>query len=184
MMNDIGSAIAVRPYVILEDSPLLSATGLSTYVFDTKVTFQQLLTWISNKKDIVATATVATTGLTAVFSLQLSSSAVRKHRNKDESELRKGLLNLGLRFCRASHSTEYDGSIYAGYAFKATTSGSNCDTAALEKTIKSAAKECANGLHTGKAVVGCCRFSYGRTWDRPSQSTAAPEKFAAKDVDC
>ncbi|CEJ62110.1 hypothetical protein PMG11_10620 [Penicillium brasilianum] len=66
--------------------------------------------------------------------------------------------------CTLVYGTDTTGSISEGYAYKATTTGSNCDTTAETKTILAAVGKCANALNAEGAVTGCCTMNRGGTW--------------------
>jgi hypothetical protein len=66
--------------------------------------------------------------------------------------------------CTLTYGTDSDDGSYEGYAFQATTTGSNCDTTAIYQTILNAVEGCANKLHNARSVRGCCKSSHGGTW--------------------
>ncbi|KAJ5338991.1 hypothetical protein N7541_010964 [Penicillium brevicompactum] len=86
--------------------------------------------------------------------------------------------------CTMTYGTDSDGTYFEGYAYEATTSGSNCDTTAEKKTILAAVEKCANRLHTYGAVRGCCTFSHGGTWTGHLRLTAEPLKYPVTSVTC
>jgi hypothetical protein len=65
--------------------------------------------------------------------------------------------------CTLVYGTTTSGSRTEGYAYKATTTGSNCDTTAETKTILAAVDKCANALNAEGAVTGCCVMNHGGT---------------------
>jgi coenzyme F420-reducing hydrogenase delta subunit len=63
--------------------------------------------------------------------------------------------------CTLIYGTDNKGSISEGYAYKARTTGLNCDTSAETKTILAAVEKCANALNSEGAVTGCCTMNHG-----------------------
>lgn len=94
---------------------------------------------------MIATATVVSHAFTAIAAansaLELYNDIAAKIKAKSDANS-----------CTLIFGTEYDDGYFSGYAFKATTTGKNCDTTALKKTILKAVNECANKLHDAKAV--------------------------------
>ncbi|KAJ5874126.1 uncharacterized protein N7529_002556 [Penicillium soppii] len=86
--------------------------------------------------------------------------------------------------CTMTYGTDSDGTYFEGYAYEATTTGSNCDTTAEKKTILGAVEKCANRLHSRGATRGCCTFSYGGTWTGHLRLTAEPVKYPVTSVTC
>ncbi|KAF7156373.1 hypothetical protein CNMCM6106_009640 [Aspergillus hiratsukae] len=54
--------------------------------------------------------------------------------------------------CTLTYGTDTADDYYYGYAYEATTTGSNCDTTAEKKTILAAVEKCANQLHAAGAL--------------------------------
>lgn len=86
--------------------------------------------------------------------------------------------------CSMIIGTDTDGIHIEGFAYEATTSGSNCRTTAEKKTILAAVKKCANHLHSNGAVRGCCKFSHGGTWTGHLRLTGDPRIFPIHSVNC
>ncbi|KAF3386302.1 hypothetical protein F1880_000399 [Penicillium rolfsii] len=86
--------------------------------------------------------------------------------------------------CTLVYETDTTGSISEGYAFKATTTGSNCDTTAETKTILSAVEKCANALNAEGAVTGCCTMHHGGTWHGHLRLSGSPTSYPVTYVTC
>jgi hypothetical protein len=86
--------------------------------------------------------------------------------------------------CTLTYGTDISGEYYYGYAYKATTTGENCDTTAERKTILSAVEKCATTLHSKGAAVGCCTFHHGGTWHGHLQLSAEPGTYPVHKVTC
>ncbi|PYH85790.1 hypothetical protein BO82DRAFT_371237 [Aspergillus uvarum CBS 121591] len=71
-----------------------------------------------------------------------------------------------------------------GYAYEATTSGSNCESTAEKKTILAAVEKCATALNAAGAVRGCCTRTHGGTWEGHLRLTAEPSVYPATTVTC
>ncbi|KAJ5715388.1 Ras-like protein [Penicillium malachiteum] len=70
--------------------------------------------------------------------------------------------------CTLTYGTDLSGEYFYGYAYKATTTGKNCDTTAERKTILNAVDRCAKKLQSKGAAVGCCTFAHGGNLAWPS----------------
>lgn len=90
----------------------------------------------------------------------------------------------GKNSCALNHSSEYNGRVIEGYAYYATTMGSNCDTFPGLETIENAVGKCANFLSKKQAVQGCCNLSLGRTWHTLLRLSSEPGMFPADQIDC
>jgi hypothetical protein len=86
--------------------------------------------------------------------------------------------------CTLTYGTDISGELFYGYAYKATTTGENCDTTAEKKTILSAVEKCATTLYKKGATVGCCTFHHGGTWHGHLQLSAMPNLYPAHTVTC
>ncbi|CAK4010823.1 Hypothetical predicted protein [Lecanosticta acicola] len=161
-IDDTGFTLAVVPGVLHESSPLLQPTKL-----------------VRRKKIevVVAVAVVATAGFNAIISansgFDLYNSIAAKISKKSDNNA-----------CTLTYGTDADDGYYVGYAYRATTTGTNCDTTAIEKTVQNAVYECANKLHSAGVITGCCQFSHGGTWTGHLRLTNAPDRFPATYVNC
>lgn len=161
-IDNNGTTMAVIPSVILEDSHLLQDTGLE------------------RRKAIdvvVAVSTAAGAGFTAIIA---ANAAVDLYDNIAAKIKAKSDANS----CTLTYGTDGDDGYYEGYAYQATTTGSDCDTTAIQKTINNAVAECANSLHAAGMVRGCCRFSHGGDWTGHLRLTNAPNTYPATSVNC
>ncbi|KAJ5864005.1 uncharacterized protein N7529_005921 [Penicillium soppii] len=86
--------------------------------------------------------------------------------------------------CTLTYGTDISGDYFYGYAYKATTTGENCDTTAERKTILSAIENCATSLHSKGAAVGGCTFHHGGTWHGHLQLSAEPVIYPVHKVTC
>jgi hypothetical protein len=146
----------VIPDTLLEDSPLLNVTGFEK----------------RRKIDVVvAVATVVGSTASVVIAANAGTDIYEYIAQKinDKSNRNSCTLTYGS---------------YEGYAFQATTTGSNCDTTAIYQTILNAVEDCANKLQNARSVRGCCKFSHGGTWTGHLRLTADPDQFPATTVNC
>ncbi|OJJ98577.1 hypothetical protein ASPACDRAFT_122439 [Aspergillus aculeatus ATCC 16872] len=86
--------------------------------------------------------------------------------------------------CTITYGVDSDGSHTEGYAYKASTTGSNCDTTAELKTIRSATEKCATTLSTMGAVRGCCTMTHGGTWEGHLRLSGDPTSYPVTTVTC
>ncbi|OJJ97405.1 hypothetical protein ASPACDRAFT_62435 [Aspergillus aculeatus ATCC 16872] len=86
--------------------------------------------------------------------------------------------------CTITYGVDSEESYVEGYAYEATTSGSNCETTAEKKTILAAVEKCATALNAAGAVRGCCTMTHGRTWEGHLRLTAEPSVYPATTVTC
>jgi hypothetical protein len=87
--------------------------------------------------------------------------------------------------CTLVFGTDYDDGYYEGYAHQATTTGKNCDTTAIQKTINNVVRNCATKLNEASAVTGCCKFRDGEgSWYVHLRLSASPEKFPVQSAQC
>ncbi|KAJ5296217.1 uncharacterized protein N7443_007110 [Penicillium atrosanguineum] len=86
--------------------------------------------------------------------------------------------------CSLTYGDYTDGERIEGYAYRATTTGTNCQTTALESAIYAALRRCANKLHKGGATTGCCKFRHGGSWTGHLRLSAEPKKHPASDITC
>ncbi|PYH48543.1 uncharacterized protein BP01DRAFT_289377 [Aspergillus saccharolyticus JOP 1030-1] len=86
--------------------------------------------------------------------------------------------------CTITYGTDSDGSHTEGYAYKASTTGSNCDTTAELKTIRSATEKCATTLSTMGAVRGCCTMTHEGTWEGHLRLSGDPTSYPVTTVTC
>ncbi|GKZ30458.1 hypothetical protein AbraIFM66950_009168 [Aspergillus brasiliensis] len=86
--------------------------------------------------------------------------------------------------CTLTYGTDVSGEKVLGYAYKATTTGSNCDTTAEKKTILAAVEKCVTTLHNSGTTVGCCEFNHGGTWHGHLRLSAEPSVYPVHAVDC
>ncbi|KAG2019251.1 hypothetical protein GB937_005164 [Aspergillus fischeri] len=84
--------------------------------------------------------------------------------------------------CALAYGTDSNGTHTEGYAYKATTTGSNCETTAEKKTLLSAMEKCANALHTKGAVWGCCTMHHGGTWHGHLRLSGDPTNYLVMSV--
>jgi hypothetical protein len=155
VIDDLGTQLSVIPDTLLEDSPLLNLTGLEK----------------RKKIDlIVAVATVVGSTASVVIAANAGTDIYEyiAQKIKDKSDRNS---------CTLTYGTDSDDGSYEGYAFQATTTGSNCDTTAIYQTILNAVEDCANKLHNARSVRGCCKSSHGGTWTGHLRLTADPDQF-------
>lgn len=155
-------SLAVIPEILADSSPLLNTTGLEAR---------------GAIKVSVAVATVIGSGASVIIA---GNAAVDLYDNIAAKIKAKSNANS----CTLTYGTDSDDGYYEGYAYEATTTGSNCDTTALLKTIQTAVKKCATDLSTGGATRGCCKFTHGGTWTGHLRLTAEPVKFPVTSVTC
>jgi hypothetical protein len=87
--------------------------------------------------------------------------------------------------CTLVFGTDYNDGYYEGYAHQATTTGKNCGTTAIQKTIDNAVRNCATKLNEASAVTGCCNFRHGEgSWHRHLRLSASPERFPVQLAQC
>ncbi|KAJ5443694.1 uncharacterized protein N7458_007566 [Penicillium daleae] len=86
--------------------------------------------------------------------------------------------------CCLNFGADTEGTYFGGYAYKATTSGSNCHAQTGQKTILVAVKKCAYRLHEHGATRGCCAFTLGGTWTGHLRLSAEPTEYPATSVTC
>ncbi|PYH99851.1 hypothetical protein BO71DRAFT_463178 [Aspergillus ellipticus CBS 707.79] len=86
--------------------------------------------------------------------------------------------------CNLNYGTELSGEYFYGYAYKATTTKTNCETTAEKKTLLSAVEKCALNLHKQGMTVGCCAFSHQGSWRGHLRLSAEPDLYPVKTVDC
>ncbi|PYI31323.1 hypothetical protein BP00DRAFT_475271 [Aspergillus indologenus CBS 114.80] len=86
--------------------------------------------------------------------------------------------------CTITYGVDSEESYVEGYAYEATTSGSNCETTAEKKTILAAVEKCATALNAAGAVRGCCTMTHGGTWEGHLRLTAEPSVYPATTVTC
>ena len=163
MIAELDMLLAVIPEVLVDTSLLLNTTGL-----------QARQNWIDV---VVAASTVATTGLTAVVA---DNVAVTLYDNIAAKIKAKSDANS----CTLTYGTDSDDGYYEGYAYEATTTGSNWDTTAILAKIETAVQKCATKLNMAGVVRGCCQFSYGGTWTGHLRLTANPSSYPATSVTC
>lgn len=86
--------------------------------------------------------------------------------------------------CSLDFGADTEGTYFGGYAYKATTSGSNCHAQTGQKTILVAVKKCADRLHEHGATRGCCAFTLGGTWTGHLRLSAEPTEYPVTSVTC
>ncbi|KAJ5927867.1 hypothetical protein N7466_006823 [Penicillium verhagenii] len=87
--------------------------------------------------------------------------------------------------CTLTWGTDTGDGYVEGYAYEATTTGSNCETTAEKKTMVKAVEKCANYLHDSGATRGCCKMNHGGgTWRGHLRLSAEPTKYPAHSVTC
>jgi hypothetical protein len=163
VIENNNSTLSVVPDTLMDTSPLLDTTSR-----------------IQKRKAIdvavkVATVVGGSTGIVLGGKAGIDIYEYIAQKIKTKSDQKS---------CTLTYGTDSNDGTFEGYAFQATTSGSNCDTTAIYKTILNAVKECADDLHNAKAVRGCCTFTHGGTWTGHLRLTADPNKFPATTVSC
>lgn len=154
--------MAVVPDILASTSPLLNTTGLEK----------------RKKIDVaVKVATIAGGGGSIVLAANAAlepyksiATIIKSHSNANS--------------CTLEYGTDYGHGTYEGYAFYVTTTGKNCDTTALYKTILKAVKNCADRLHNAHAIRGCCNFTHGGTWHGHLKLSGNPSSFPANGAAC
>lgn len=158
--------MSVRPHALDPSSPLLQPRNTSSSSLEARRSIQITNVWIG-------VSGFGTAILGANAALDMYDNIAGKINKKSDKNS-----------CTLTYGTEYDDSKYVGYAFKATTTGDNCDTTAIEKTIRNAVHDCADKLHTAGVVTGCCAFNHGGTWTGHLQLTSQPDRFPAHNAQC
>lgn len=164
-IDDLGSTLAVVPLIVHPDSPLLKNT--------TDIALQE-------RSDInVVTVIVASVsaGFTAILAakagLDFYDNIIAKIKSQSDQNS-----------CTLVYGQETVGGIYQSYAYQATTTGKNCDTTALEKTIKKAVYDCADRLSESQATFACCRFDHEGTWTGHLAISSDPKNHPAQYAPC
>ncbi|EAW20332.1 uncharacterized protein NFIA_099680 [Aspergillus fischeri NRRL 181] len=152
---DVMSAEYASQYTNSTDEALAKRTG---------ITIKSIRTTIVNGAEIITTAKAA---------LDIWQFIAGIIKNKSD-----------LDSCTLTYGTDTADDYYYGYAYEATTTGTNCNTTAEKKTILAAVEKCANQLHAAGAVRGCCVFSHGGTWRGHLRLTAEPNTYPAHSVTC
>lgn len=160
--SSTNSTLAVVPDTLMHDSPLLDTSRIHK----------------RKKIDVVVKVATVVGGGTGIVlggkaGIDIYEYIAQKIKTKSDQKS-----------CTLTYGTDSNDGTYEGYAFQATTSGSNCDTTAIYKTILNAVEECADDLNQAKAVRGCCTFTHGGTWTGHLRLTADPDKFPATSVSC
>jgi hypothetical protein len=163
VIENNNSTLSVVPDTLMDTSPLLDTTSR-----------------IQKRKAIdvavkVATVVGGSTGIVLGGKAGIDIYEYIAQKIKTKSDQKS---------CTLTYGTDSNDGTFEGYAFQATTSGSNCDTTAIYKTILNAVKECADDLHNAKAVRGCCTFTHGGTRTGHLRLTADLNKFPATTVTC
>lgn len=161
VIDDLGTSLSVTPDALLETSDLLNVTGIEK----------------RKSIDVVSVATVVGAG-SSVITASNAALEIYKYiaqRIKDRSNQNS---------CTLWYGTDNDNGKIEGFAYRATTTGSNCDTTAIYDTILNAVRKCADDLNTARAVRGCCKFSHDGTWTGHLVLTGDPDKFPADTVTC
>ncbi|KAJ5622881.1 hypothetical protein N7490_011486 [Penicillium lividum] len=86
--------------------------------------------------------------------------------------------------CTVTKGTDTGDSETYGYAYRATTTGDNCDTTAELKTLISAVTTCFNNMNEHGCTLCCCQFDHGGTWRGNLQMSADPTSYPATDAVC
>jgi hypothetical protein len=151
--------VAVVPAILHPESPLLNNT--ETTALQKRKTI-----------DVVIAAGIA---IGSLISAGKAASDFIAAKIKEQSDRNS---------CTFIHGTIHDGQTYLEYAYHATTTGKNCDTTAILKTIQNAVQKCADALHRAGSVMGCCNFSHGGTWTGHLQLSADPKNDPAAWAGC
>ena len=160
VIDDLDTTLSVVPSVLSPQSLLLNASH------------------IDKRQSISVVVAGVTTGGTAVIA---GNSAVDLYNNIAAKIKAKSDQNS----CTLTYGTDSDDGYYEGYAYQATTTGKNCDTTAIMKTIQNAVKACATKLHNAGAIRGCCQLRHGQgTWHGHLRLTANPSIYPATSVTC
>ena len=154
--------LSVIPHTVRDDCPLLNSTRLQ-------------------RRKAIDVIVAGSTAASAFGTLVLAANAGAQLYDRI-AVVFKGKSDQNS--CTLTYETESDDGYYMGYAYEATTTGSNCDTTALEKTMKNAVYSCADKLHNAGAVRGCCQFTHGGTWTRHLRLSADPAKYPATGITC
>lgn len=159
LIDDLGTTLSVFPEVLHPDSHLLNATGLQK----------------RRGIDVAISTTIAagTVILAANAALTFYDNIAAKIKAKSDENS-----------CTLTYGTEWDNYTHEGYAYQATTTGSNCETTAIKETMQNAVKSCANKLHDAGSTLGCCRFEHGGTWTGWLRLSADPERYPATSATC
>lgn len=155
-------SFAVIPEVLASDSPLLNTTSLEA------------------RGAIEVTVAVATV-ISSAASVVLAGNAAADLYNTIAAKIKA---KSDANSCTLTYGTDSDDGYYEGYAYEATTTGSNCDTTAILTTIQKAVKKCATKLSDAGASRGCCKFRHGGTWTGHLRLTAEPVKLPVTSVTC
>jgi hypothetical protein len=85
--------------------------------------------------------------------------------------------------CTMTYGTDSDGTYFEGYAYEATTSGSNCDNCREENYSCSCGEMCKPSAHV-RRHTRCCTFSHGGAWTGHLRLTAESLKYPVIYVTC
>lgn len=167
MIADTDLSFAVIPQAVMDTSPLLNATGLSTTGLQARTAIT-----VQVYTSIISTAGTVILAGNAAADLYDRLAAIIKDKSEAHS-------------CTLIYGTESDDSYYEGYAYQATTVNKKCNTNAEKSTIETAVKNCATRLHAASTLAGCCKFSHGGgAWTGHLRLTASPKLHPVTTVTC
>jgi hypothetical protein len=163
MFDEQAPMVAVIPTILHPDSPLLNATADITNL-QKRAAINVVIA------SVAAGAGVIVAGNCAV---QLYDNIAAKIKSKSDKNS-----------CTLVYGTDHDDGYYEGYAYQATTTGSRCDSTAIQKSINDAVRTRATKLHKARAVTGCCKFSHGGSWHGHLRLSANPDRYPVKSAQC
>jgi hypothetical protein len=162
-IDNLGSTVAVTPTVLDPNSPLLNTTD--TTALQKRQSINVVIAGVA------AGGTVIIAGNAAV---DLYDNIAAKIKAKSDHNS-----------CTLIYGTDHDDGYYEGYAYQATTTGKNCDTTAIQKTINNAVRNCATKLNKARAVTGCCNFRHGGgSWHGHLRLSADPDRYPVRSAQC
>jgi len=167
-LEGTNATVAVTPHVLSPDSPLLNSSGLSARGdLETRTAIE---TTVAVATVVGAAAGVILAGNAGIDIYTYIAGVIEAKSNANS--------------CTLTYGTDTADAATMGYAYQATTTGSNCDTTAIQATVLSAVESCASSLHNAGAVSGCCRFSHGGTWTGHLRLTANTSSYPVTSVTC